>query len=254
MRRFFRMACTLLALAAVTSPPVRAEEPSPARPRESAARPGVPALRTEVLIRNLFDVLWPLRSPPARASKTRFDWQWLAGRHDRNSDGAVTAEEFPASAAVFERLDRNHDEKLTREDFDWADRGALTRQMDATFALYRAADASSDGRISAAEWQGLFTRAAGRKGHLTQDELEQLVFRPYHQLVQKRRQNPTGRPMGSLQRLEHLLETGRLFTDGPEPGEVAPRFVLHSPDGRRSVRLGDYRGHKPVVLIFGSFT
>jgi thiol-disulfide isomerase/thioredoxin len=38
------------------------------------------------------------------------------------------------------------------------------------------------------------------------------------------------------------------------PGDRAPDFTLMSPDGRQRVRLADYRGQKPVVLIFGSYT
>jgi thiol-disulfide isomerase/thioredoxin len=37
-------------------------------------------------------------------------------------------------------------------------------------------------------------------------------------------------------------------------GDVAPDFTLHSPDGKQMVKLSDFRGKKPVVLIFGSYT
>lgn len=37
-------------------------------------------------------------------------------------------------------------------------------------------------------------------------------------------------------------------------GDMAPDFALHSPDGKQTVRLSDFRGKKPVVLIFGSYT
>jgi hypothetical protein len=36
-------------------------------------------------------------------------------------------------------------------------------------------------------------------------------------------------------------------------GQTAPDFSLPSLHDGRSVRLGDFRGHKPVLLIFGSF-
>lgn len=38
------------------------------------------------------------------------------------------------------------------------------------------------------------------------------------------------------------------------PGDRAPDFALSSPNGKQTVRLADYRGQKPVVLIFGSYT
>jgi len=37
-------------------------------------------------------------------------------------------------------------------------------------------------------------------------------------------------------------------------GEMAPDFSLASPDHRTTVRLSSFRGLKPVVLVFGSYT
>ena len=37
-------------------------------------------------------------------------------------------------------------------------------------------------------------------------------------------------------------------------GEVAPDFVLKSLDGDSETKLSDFRGKKPVVLFFGSYT
>lgn len=52
------------------------------------------------------------------------------------------------------------------------------------------------------------------------------------------------------------LATGELGSpfEGPDVGELAPDFALHTHDGKKVIRLSQYRGHKPVVLIFGSFT
>ncbi len=41
--------------------------------------------------------------------------------------------------------------------------------------------------------------------------------------------------------------------DNIEESMIAPDFSLPALDENRSIRLSDYRGHKPVVLIFGSF-
>jgi hypothetical protein len=41
---------------------------------------------------------------------------------------------------------------------------------------------------------------------------------------------------------------------GPALGQLAPPFRLTTQDGKRSISPEDYRGKKPVVLIFGSFT
>lgn len=40
----------------------------------------------------------------------------------------------------------------------------------------------------------------------------------------------------------------------PKIGEIAPDFVLTDSNGENPVRLSDYRGKKPVALIFGSYT
>ncbi len=40
----------------------------------------------------------------------------------------------------------------------------------------------------------------------------------------------------------------------PKVGDVAPDFELRDVNGENPVRLSDFRGQKPVALIFGSFT
>lgn len=37
-------------------------------------------------------------------------------------------------------------------------------------------------------------------------------------------------------------------------GDPAPDFTLSDPSGKGRVTLSDFRGKRPVVLIFGSFT
>ena len=40
----------------------------------------------------------------------------------------------------------------------------------------------------------------------------------------------------------------------PRAGDTAPDFELSDVNGENTVRLSDFRGNKPVALIFGSFT
>ena len=40
----------------------------------------------------------------------------------------------------------------------------------------------------------------------------------------------------------------------PKKGDVAPDFTLFDISGTESVTLSDFRGNKPVALIFGSYT
>lgn len=40
----------------------------------------------------------------------------------------------------------------------------------------------------------------------------------------------------------------------PKKGDMAPDFTLTDSSGTASVTLSQFRGQKPVALIFGSFT
>jgi len=40
----------------------------------------------------------------------------------------------------------------------------------------------------------------------------------------------------------------------PRVGEPAPNFELCDSNGENPVQLSDFKGEKPVALIFGSFT
>ena len=42
--------------------------------------------------------------------------------------------------------------------------------------------------------------------------------------------------------------------NAPKVGEMAPDFELTDITGTQTVRLSDFRGKRPVVLLFGSFT
>jgi hypothetical protein len=40
----------------------------------------------------------------------------------------------------------------------------------------------------------------------------------------------------------------------PKAGEAAPDFELSDVKGENAVRLSQFRGQRPVALVFGSFT
>ena len=40
----------------------------------------------------------------------------------------------------------------------------------------------------------------------------------------------------------------------PKVGQIAPDFELRDSDGEHPVRLSEFRGDRPVALVFGSFT
>ena len=37
-------------------------------------------------------------------------------------------------------------------------------------------------------------------------------------------------------------------------GDEAPGFALKTADGKKQVKLAEFRGKRPVVLVFGSYT
>lgn len=40
----------------------------------------------------------------------------------------------------------------------------------------------------------------------------------------------------------------------PKAGDEAPDFELRDASGEQTVRLSEFRGKRPVALVFGSFT
>lgn len=46
----------------------------------------------------------------------------------------------------------------------------------------------------------------------------------------------------------------KLDATAPKVGDIAPDFEQRDVNGENPVRLSDFRGQKPVALIFGSYT
>jgi hypothetical protein len=179
----------------------------------------------------------------------RYGWGWLAGRCDADGDGTVTRKEFPGPAALFDRLDRNRDGVLTAADFDWAGSSPPPAPPPPPPAAgwFKWIDTDGDGRISPQEWQDFFARAAGGKGFLLPGDLMAAV-------APRPSRPPAGAPTPDVL-LRGLVDgdLGSVF-EGPRLNARAPAFALRTEDGKRTVRLSDYNGKTPVVLIFGSFT
>ena len=45
-----------------------------------------------------------------------------------------------------------------------------------------------------------------------------------------------------------------LDRSAPKAGDLAPDFTLYDISGTQPITLSDFRGKKPVALVFGSFT
>jgi hypothetical protein len=46
----------------------------------------------------------------------------------------------------------------------------------------------------------------------------------------------------------------KLDQAAPKPGDLAPDFTLSDATGENQVSLSQFRGERPVVLFFGSYT
>lgn len=55
-------------------------------------------------------------------------------------------------------------------------------------------------------------------------------------------------------RNEEVAWQRALDPKSPKVGDMAPDFELQDPEGNVSVRLSDFRGKRPVALVFGSYT
>ena len=188
------------------------------------------------------------------SSQLHYGWEWLARKYDSNQDGVIAQDEFDGPAELFERLDRDGDGDLKADDFDWSDRSPFLRQQGLANQLFARIDSSSNGRISAEEWKKAFEKLAADKGYLSREDLRAALFppppKPELMLAMMKKEGPSRTTL-----LKGIAsgELGSIF-EGPAVGKPAPDFELETEDGKQKIRLADFRGQKPVVLIFGSFT
>jgi hypothetical protein len=110
-------------------------------------------------------------------------------------------------------------------------------------------DRQGDGRLNQDEWLAFFDRARNDRGDLGVEEFRDALLSG----------TTGGFVPGDAPTKEVLLrglfsgEIGSIY-EGPQVDGLAPDFTLRTHDGKRSVRLRDEIGKKPVVLVFGNFT
>jgi hypothetical protein len=188
------------------------------------------------------------------AGESRYGWKWLFERFDGDKDEKITKEEFRGPAELFQRLDRNKDQRITQDDLDWSNNSAFARASMPASQWFRMFDVNSNGKLTREEWDALFNRMAKDKGYVTADDLRDA----FPTTPPPRPTGPAAQAAGMPSKqvlLKGLLngELGSAF-EGPAIGQQAPDFKLRTQDGSRQIRLADFRGKKPVVLVFGSFT
>jgi EF hand len=186
------------------------------------------------------------------ASESRYSWNWLAGRFDLNKDGLLTADELKGSASLFRALDRDGDEAVTSEDLDWSPRSRYLQGRAQARGRFSWMDQNGNGRVTLEEWEKSFERATKGKKFLTQDDLADLLY-PAAPTKGAKSVASAGPSRATLLQGLFSGEIGS-SSEGPQLGQSAPAFSLETHDKARRISLADYRGKKPVVLIFGSFT
>lgn len=181
-------------------------------------------------------------------------WGWLRDRFDADKDGRVTRKEFRGAADLFDRLDRDRDGAVTADDFDWSPSSPFLKQTMPARQWFQGMDGDSNGRVSRAEWAAMFDRLAAGKDHLTPEDVQQLFLKASGPPPKDKKGGGGGGP--SQETLFRGLIAGDLGSpcEGPRVGEVAPDFTLPTHDGTRKVSLSEFRGKRPVVLLFGNFT
>jgi len=187
-------------------------------------------------------------------SESRYGWEWLAKLHGVGSEGRILKKEFKGPAEYFDRLDRNHDGQLKKDDFDWSNNSTFARLSMPSRYWFSWIDANSNGRITREEWDAFFTKIAKEKNYLTPEDLrEALPTMPPPRRVDEPPPKDDG--PSPLVLLTGLLsgELGSPFP-GPKVGQMAPDFKLPTQDGKSEITLSQFRSKKPVVLMFGSFT
>ena len=182
--------------------------------------------------------------------KQKYDWNWIASKHDMDVDTSLKKEDFHGDPKYFERLDRNGDGELKKDDFNWGQNSQFMREQGVANVIFRTMDKGRDAKLSKEEWMAFFDKARGDNAELGID-----AFRRSFGLAS----TASGYFPGDEPTPERLIrgfflsELGSL-QEGPGLGEAAPDFELTTQDGAKTIRFKDYLGKKPVVLVFGNFT
>jgi thiol-disulfide isomerase/thioredoxin len=182
-------------------------------------------------------------------AQTRYGWEPVRARLDRDRDGRIGRGEFPGADVDFARLDRDRDGVLTGRDFDFSAH-ALTPSPG--MMVFYMADRDGNGKVTREELEAMFQAADSEgAGFLSLGDLQEALSPP------SRGRGSSGGPQGpsrfTLVKGLFRQEIGSL-QPGPAVGTLAPDFTLKTVDGSREVTLTKLVGPKPVVLIFGNFT
>ncbi|MGH8600830.1 MAG: EF-hand domain-containing protein [Burkholderiales bacterium] len=127
----------------------------------------------------------PVEITGAPAAKARIGQQFRAA--DENGDGALTAVEargMPALGGLFDRIDADHDGRITRDELETAYAQRARKSLQA----FDQADVNHDGVLTEAEltkrasssYSGMAVIDANHDGKVTHDEYSRYVEQHYY--------------------------------------------------------------------------
>lgn len=180
---------------------------------------------------------------------TRFTWDVLKSRYDKDQDGIISREEFPGLDADFQRLDRQPPTGITPEDLDWTPHALAASPG---LLLFMKLDTDSSGKVTREEFLAFYDQLdREHRGFVSLDDLRHELNPP---------SSSTGGRSAATGPSREVLLNGLLkqeigaWNSGPAVDEAAPDFTLRLQDGTDRITLSDELKQKPVVLIFGNFT
>ena len=187
-----------------------------------------------------------------RGTQSRYHWDWLAEKFDRDYSSVVELAEVPGVAGVdrlLAGLDRDGNGAVAADDFDWSQNSEYLRQRENARGLLARFDADSNGRLTPDDLAKFFDAAdQDQLGFLTAEDLLAAMQRPS--------EPAGGEEMPRPDQMLAMLLSGDLgwLNPGPALEDEAPDFTLPRQDGTGEVTLSASRNQKPVVLVFGSMT
>jgi hypothetical protein len=180
--------------------------------------------------------------------QTRYTWDWLV-RHHAAAQGGISLEKFRGPRALFRRLDRDKDGRITAEDLDWSENSPYLRQAALVNRLFFRMNTKGDGKLTREQLLAFFKAAAGEKDYLTPQDLRDILLaRPPASFSGGDAPDPAVLVRGLF-----AGEIGSL-NEGPAVKQPAPDFTLAKQDGKGTIQLSKLFGAKPTVLVFGNFT
>jgi thiol-disulfide isomerase/thioredoxin len=179
---------------------------------------------------------------------TRLTWPRLLEQQGLDpKTEAIPRDKFHGPEALFKRLDRDGDGRITPGDLDWSEKNPWVQQAGLVTRFFRRINTRGDGRVTREDLDAFFQKAGKGKDHVTVEDLREALLAGGGYL-------PGDAPTRAI--LVNSLRRGELgaLDEGPALDQPAPDFALKTPDGERTYQLSKLIGKKPVVLVFGNFT